>query len=156
MWRRSLWEDSTARFPFGKRVGLTSLLLVSLKREIIFTFCDMSGVITVANCNHFAAGECWSACLLLVLKTNKQKRRGFGWWKQLVSNRPARFVTITCGRHGFFSEGCFISDPRSWLGIEKWETVLVSDRPRCFENFNAVMNFLNCVPILWLYLIVVC
>lgn len=34
----------------------------------------MSGVITVANCNHFAAGECWSACLLLVLKTNKQKK----------------------------------------------------------------------------------
>lgn len=63
---------------------------------------------------------------------------------------------ITRGRDGIFSEGCVISDPGSWLGIEKGEATLVSDRPHCLENFNAAMNFLNCMPVLWLYLIVVC
>lgn len=93
MWRRNLWEvDSTAGFPFGKRVGLTSLFLASLKGELIFTSCDMSGVITLANCNHFAGWRVLE-CLFALSVKNKQTKKE---WVQLVEAATQRLTHQVC------------------------------------------------------------
>lgn len=109
MWRRSLREvDSTARFPFGKQVGLMSLLLVSLKREIILTFCDMSGVITVANCNHFAGWRVLD-CLFALSVKNKQTKEE---WVQLVEAASQQSTCEVCNDYPwpgwyFFRRVCY-------------------------------------------------
>lgn len=65
------------------------MFLVPLKQEIIFTFGDRSGVVTVASCNPSVG---WTPCLLLVLKANS-KGVGSGW-KQHVGNQLVRLVGI--------------------------------------------------------------
>lgn len=48
-------------------------ILAPFKQELTFTFCDMSGVITVANCNHFVGWRVLE-CLFALSVKNKQKK----------------------------------------------------------------------------------